>query len=437
VIRYSARFDELGRGDHLVIKDFIINIFIIIMSIVPAFSYHFHNKKMQQVSIALSSAIAIVLCMTFPFTLLPGHTYDLRFIPLLLGILYGGCKTGMFLTGILLGYRYYLGDDSLYTTLFSYPWIILLTIFFIDRFHQYNRLQKQAIVIGLTLLQTSLIIMFSLIRFEQLDTRILSFFLIYLFMNVVAAWLAHYLIEVILENKVMKVEMQQAEKMHVIGELAASIAHEIRNPMTVARGFMQLLSQRERDEQNRIYMNMAIQELDRAESIINDYLSLAKPQFDKTETIEVGQLLHQVTSVISSFALLKGVVIRTYSQDQFMIRGNSQKLTQVLINITKNGIEAMPQGGTLQIIASKQEEFIRIDVIDTGVGMSKMELGRLGSPFYSTKEKGTGLGLMVSYQIIESMGGKIYVESEKGRGTCFSIMLPAVVVENANHKKVV
>ncbi|GIM46970.1 two-component sensor histidine kinase [Collibacillus ludicampi] len=421
----------------MVIKDFIINIFIIIMTIIPTFSYHFHNRKMERVSIALSSAISIVLCMTFPSTVLPGHIYDMRFIPLLIGILYGGYKTGVFLAGILLGYRYYLGDDGFYTTLFSYPWVIVLTIFFSYRFHQFNRFYKQTIVIGLTMLQTSLVIMIRLIRFEDYDRRILSFFLVYMFMNVLAAWLAHYLIEVILENKVMKVEVQHAEKMHVIGELAASIAHEIRNPMTVARGFMQLLSQREKDEQNRKYMNMAIQELDRAESIINDYLSLAKPQLEKTETIYVGQLLHQVTSVISSFALINGVVIRTYSQDHLCIRGNSHKLTQVLINITKNGIEAMPQGGTLQIIASKHEEFIRIDVIDTGVGMSKKELGRLGSPFYSTKEKGTGLGLMVSYQIIESMGGKIYVESEKGKGTCFSVMLPAVVLKNANHKKVV
>jgi two-component system, sporulation sensor kinase B len=421
----------------LVIKDFIINLFIIVMTIIPTFTYRSQEQKGGQVILTLTFSVALVLCMSFPFTVFPGHMYDLRLIPLLIGILYGGWKTGGFLALVLFGYRYWLGDDGFYTTLFSYPWGIALAMYLSPRFRQSNRHRRQKIVIGLTLLLTSFITVVSLVRFDQYSPRVLEFFLIYMCMNVLAAWLSHYLIEMIQENKAMRMEMQHAEKMHLIGELAASIAHEIRNPMTVARGFIQLLSQQEKDEQRSSYMQIVIQELDRAEAIINDYLSFTKPQFEQRETVDVANLVQQVTGVISSYAILKGVIIRTYLQDCIWVNGNRQKLTQVLLNLMKNGIEAMLNGGTLQILAIREEPYVKIDVIDSGIGMGKKELGRLGTPFYSTKEKGTGLGLMISYQIVESMGGKIRVESEKGKGTQFTLLLPAAMPEATEKKKVV
>ncbi|MGZ6550799.1 MAG: ATP-binding protein, partial [Tumebacillaceae bacterium] len=106
------------------------------------------------------------------------------------------------------------------------------------------------------------------------------------------------------------------------------------------------------------------------------------------------------------------------------ILADRKKLLQVLMNLTKNGIEAMPNGGTLHLRCYRQNEFACIEVIDTGVGMSQANLQRLGNPFYSTKEKGTGLGLMVSYRIVEAMNGKIRVSSQPEKGTRFTLLFP-------------
>ncbi|WP_380025384.1 ATP-binding protein [Effusibacillus consociatus] len=116
--------------------------------------------------------------------------------------------------------------------------------------------------------------------------------------------------------------------------------------------------------------------------------------------------------------------MRTTVDDTLLIRADLTKLHQVLINIMKNGIETMPGGGLLQVSAYRKGDYAAIEISDTGVGMTKEEIKRLGNPFYSTKEKGTGLGLMVSYRIIQAMNGKIQVTSSKSGGTRFLIMIP-------------
>lgn len=253
-----------------------------------------------------------------------------------------------------------------------------------------------------------------------------TFFVMYCLLHVLAMWMAIYIIEMMRENLILWKEIERAEKMYVLGELAASIAHEIRNPMTVIRGFVQLLSNEETGRTNKSYMKLVMSELDRAESIIEDYLSYARPQIDKKEAIEIGELMKKVMNIVEGFTIMKNVQISCNIQDSLQVIGDAKKLAQVFINFLKNAVEAMPNGGMLQIHCYKKGDAVIIDITDNGVGMDKAEIERLGNPFYSTKEKGTGLGLMVSYRIIETMEGKIQVFSRKGEGTKFSIILPAI-----------
>ncbi|HWO96680.1 MAG TPA: ATP-binding protein [Bacillus sp. (in: firmicutes)] len=387
------------------------------------------SKEKRKFVIFFLSAFTIVLCMSFPFSMLPGYVYDLRIIPLLLGMLYGGYLVGGALTVILFLYRYYLGGDGFFTTVYAYS-IIVCTAGILMSQYKSGTLQKKILIgLSLSLFAPSLVTLFSYIRLSNVgimfDQDIIIFFVMYCLLHIVAMWMSVYIIEMMHENLMLRKEMEQAEKMYVLGELAASIAHEVRNPMTVIRGFMQLLNNQEMQKKNQEYMKLVIDELDRAESIIEDYLSYARPQIEKKEAIEIGELVKQIINIIEGFAIMENVEISHRIEDSLAVMGDSKKLGQALINIVKNGIEAMPEGGTLQIHSYKRNDYVIIDITDNGVGMGREELARLGNPFYSTKDKGTGLGLMVSYRIIETMNGKVQVYSKKGKGTKFSIVLPA------------
>jgi len=235
--------------------------------------------------------------------------------------------------------------------------------------------------------------------------------------------------EQILHKTKIQRELQRAEKMNAIGQLAASVAHEIRNPMTVVKGFLQIfLAKKGMSEEEQMYVRLMLEEMNRAETIINDYLSFAKPDIEQAEIIDAGELGAKVLDLMNSYAMMsKNIQIFSEFKHDVFIKGNKGELTQVLINIFKNGIEAMKDGGMLSFLVYKNEQCAVFEISDTGIGMSEEEIGKIGTAFYSLKEKGTGIGLMVCYQIVERMKGKIEVESKNEEGTKFKVFLPLFV----------
>jgi two-component system sporulation sensor kinase B len=430
----SVDFGCQGRGRWLFgIEQLLLNILFIILSIF-CFQVFWGEQAYKdggwkkQVIIGVFASGSLILCMIFPFKFLPGYIFDMRAVPLLLGTLYGGYKVGIFSLFSLILFRYYSGGDGFYTSLYVYPLISLAAIYLLPLFQRVDGEGKRRIGMWLALLASVLVIVVSSWRLSYLGKLHIDFFqfsLGYIFIQISGVWIAVYLIENMRRQLAMQSEIQRAEKLYAMGELAASVAHEIRNPLTAVRGFLQLLGQQQiSEEKKQEYVRIMTQELDRAEEIISDYLTFAKPHVEKREQVNVGQQIHQVVSVMSSYALLKKVEIHTEVEDELWLTLNRSKFSQCLMNLMKNGVEAMPEGGTLHVRAFRRNEEIIIDVIDTGKGMSQEEVERLGNPFYSTKEKGTGLGLMVCYRIVEAWNGKVKVESEKGKGTHFSIIFP-------------
>lgn len=233
------------------------------------------------------------------------------------------------------------------------------------------------------------------------------------------------------ERKKAEELLQNAEKLSVAGQLAAGIAHEIRNPITAIKGFIDLM--KSGMDYKKEYFEIMTAEIERIEQILSELLILAKPQASKFKRKNIQILFEQVTTLLDSQAIMNNVeIITQYKTDIDHIHCDDNQLKQVFINFIKNGIEAMPGGGRLQIeVTSKSENSLLIKVIDEGVGIPQEDIEKLGQPFYTTKEKGTGLGFMISKKIIENHSGKVQIKSGKNVGTTIEVELP-IIQENGN-----
>ncbi|MNI15618.1 Sporulation kinase E [compost metagenome] len=387
-------------------------------------------NRLSKYGIGVICALSALFCMTHPFFYSYGSNYDLRAIPILLAFLYSSRTSGLFVCACVLTFGYYLGEPVFASVLVMVGMLIPLSLTFIILANWKQRTPKLMFPTLLSLLGSITIVcinFISRITYDLpigLDNILFGFF--YCAVHTVTMWLITFFIERIKENLIIRQEVQRAEKMNVLSELAASVAHEIRNPMTVARGFMQILSQSKvAEEKKQTYMEMVIEEIDRAQSIINDYLSFAKPQAERLEKLSVCELILKLANLITPYASLNGVQISFNVEPSLWISANSEKMIQCLVNLTKNGIEAMPEGGILTINGRMKQEKVILEINDNGIGMTAEQVERLGTPFYSTKNKGTGLGMMVSYRIIKTFGGMIEVSSELGKGSRFLILLPA------------
>ncbi|SDG04659.1 Signal transduction histidine kinase [Fontibacillus panacisegetis] len=221
-------------------------------------------------------------------------------------------------------------------------------------------------------------------------------------------------------------ELQRSERMEIISELAASVAHEVRNPLQVTRGFIQLLLERQPSE--KVYLNMAMHELDRASEIITDYLTFAKPEAGVITNLNILDEFIHIEGILIPMANMQGGEISVHIPNDIYIRGNSSKFKQAFINIIKNSIESLQGEGEIQIWAYEEGEKVHIHIKDNGEGMEAEVLARLGEPYFTNKTKGTGLGLMVTLRIIEVMEGSIKFASEKGIGTEVIIQFPKVCI---------
>ncbi|MBU5264628.1 PAS domain-containing protein [Bacillus atrophaeus] len=226
------------------------------------------------------------------------------------------------------------------------------------------------------------------------------------------------------ERKQTEELMLKSEKLSIAGQLAAGIAHEIRNPLTAIKGFLQLM--KPTMEGNEHYFDIVFSELSRIELILSELLMLAKPQQHAfKEHLNLKKLISEVTALLETQANLNGIFIKTaFQRDSIFINGDQNQLKQVFINLIKNAVESMPDGGTVEIDTTEDEHSVHVTIKDEGEGIPEKVLKRIGEPFLTTKEKGTGLGLMVTFNIIENHQGTIQVDSKPEKGTAFKISFP-------------
>jgi len=227
--------------------------------------------------------------------------------------------------------------------------------------------------------------------------------------------------------RVMEETARRQDRLAAVGRLAASIAHEIRNPLAAMRGSIQMLRSEMKDDSDHAQlMEIILRESDRLNKIVTDYLNYARPRPASMEKVDVGNVIHETLKLLrNSPEISDGHRLKEDLPDEpLMIKGDAEQLKQVCWNVTRNALQSMPNGGEFTITAQKTDaRRVHISFKDSGCGMSPEQVERLFEPFTSTTG-GTGLGMSIVYQIIRDHSGTINVRSREGKGTTISVELP-------------
>lgn len=220
-------------------------------------------------------------------------------------------------------------------------------------------------------------------------------------------------------------KMANLERLNMVGEMAASIGHEVRNPMTTVRGFLQYLSNKRQFEAHKDHFSLMIEEIDRANSIITEFLSLAKNQAMDFKQVSLNQVITDLFPLIQADAIRNRCYIKLDLHDIVPLTLDTRSIRQLILNMVRNSIEAMPQGGAICLSTAQLKDLVVFKVIDQGTGIAPEVLPKLGVPFVTSKENGTGLGLAICYRIAHRHGASISVKSAAS-GTIFTITFNAL-----------
>ncbi|CAM4370547.1 histidine kinase [Bacillus manliponensis] len=218
-------------------------------------------------------------------------------------------------------------------------------------------------------------------------------------------------------------QIKQTEKLAIIGRMATAIGHEIRNPLTALKGFTKL--QAEKHPEDRTYYDIMTQEIERMNEIVSELMLFGRPKSKEYQLHSIEEIILYVTRIVEQATSGQKVTLKVeFDKSLPKVYCDERQMKQVFLNLLRNAIEAMPAGGDIVISGVVSKDMMNIRVKDTGCGIVESEIPKIGEAFYTTKESGTGLGLMVTYKIIEEHEGTIQFMSNVGEGTTVELSLP-------------
>lgn len=413
------------------IKPLLVNITILISFTFNANLFFPFQAKLnltlkQKVNYGLLGALGALVCMFYPIETLGDTHFDLRMIAILIITLYSGWLSGSIVLAFVTLFRFLIGGDYYHIGI-----LVSLAAFIIAlAFRQlFLKSRSRRMLVG-SLIALSYFSIYILLIYFTVDFLYLSFYLIYYL-----AFYMTYIALIFLIEKLFKInkqfeEMIYRDKLTMIGQLTASIAHEIRNPLSTVRGFIQYLVQDTTDKQFEKFSPLILEELDRTNDIITNYLKVAR-----TEKFHLGEIaLHRVINdcvlLMRPYASYSNVSIEWDKSEMIFIRGDEPHLKQAIMNIIKNAIESIDQNQkgtvTINLFEDPFKNNAELIIEDNGRGMDPEQLKQIGLPFYTTKSKGTGLGSMITNKIIREMNGTIEYESEPQKGTTVKLAFPII-----------
>ncbi|WP_417897069.1 ATP-binding protein [Bacillus haimaensis] len=410
------------------IKPLIVNMTIIFSLLFNLNMFFPFSKRKplnfkQQTIFALFSAFAALLCMLYPIETLEDTHFDLRMIPILLVTLYGGAYPGILSAAIVSIVRFFIGGEFLYVGIAVSILAFIVAVTFRTVFLKSSNKGLYGLFILIFYYSGYIFILYNTVSFLDM-----SFYLIY-FLAFAATFLSLiYVVEhLILANQQFD-ETLYLEKLSTIGQMAAAFAHEIRNPITTVRGFIQYLNTDTKDERLQQFAPLILDELDRTNKIITNYLTVAKPTSFSLKFVDLNLVLSDSVELLRPFGSYRNVSLELELDGTHFIYTDEQHLKQAIMNIIKNGIESIDEemGGFVKIEKKTGDTkgSVIITFIDNGIGMSEDQLEKIGLPYYTTKSKGTGLGSMITNRLVHEMKGKILYDSKVKHGTKVTVILP-------------
>ncbi|MGE6752925.1 ATP-binding protein [Rossellomorea sp. NPDC071047] len=418
------------------IKTLLVNITILL-----SFTYNanvlfpFKEKQVphfkHKITYGLIASFGALLCMLYPIETLGKTHFDLRMIAILIATIYAGLLSGSIVLGCVIIFRYLIGGPYVMVGI-----AVSVLAFVIGILFRKMLLKTQYKLLGSTIIFLFHSLFYITIINSFIPILHLQFYFIYFTVFYFTFVALVFIIEHLIHTNRQIEEMMYLDKLNMVGQMAASIAHEIRNPLATVRGFIQHLSEDTEDEQFKRYSPLILNELDRTNKIITDYLSVARPSEFQLSTLNLERVLQDCVDLLRPFASYSNTSILFNQNDTHYIKGDEHHMKQAIMNVIKNGIESIEEHGEITILLKEDSsrDNVVINISDTGKGMNGDELKKIGLPFYTTKTKGTGLGSMVTNKIIREMGGMIEYESELNKGTVVKIRLPLTTKQSSSPK---
>jgi len=229
------------------------------------------------------------------------------------------------------------------------------------------------------------------------------------------------------EKKALEEELRRSERLVSLGHMVAGVAHELRNPLAIMRGTVQLLEEETATTPSaEEYLEIIKEQVDRQNLVVKELLDFASPKKVVRQPLDINRLIQGVLTFTASHLRQNKIQLSTSLADNLpLVEGDGEQLKQVLVNLIINAVEAMAGGGKLFVKTKVEEEQVVISVADTGGGISEAELEHIFDPFYTTRPEGTGLGLAISHSLVKSHGGRISARSTLGQGSVFTVYLPS------------
>lgn len=261
-----------------------------------------------------------------------------------------------------------------------------------------------------------------------------AMFVFFLLIAIIA--LMYHYIRVANRNREV-MDMLKMERLSAATNMAAGIAHEVRNPLTSIKGFIQLMRKKEDKTNFNNYLEIILGEIERIDALINEFQSLARPlRQPNLIRADLSKVVSDVVMLMEAQAEQKHIKLEYSAQGELFdeaglwVKVDVAQIKQVLINLIKNAFDAVSPGGRVRILLARNQEMPVITIEDNGTGIAQDVINKLGTPFFTTKEGGTGLGLSICYTIVHNHGGKIKVSSKLGEGTVFTVAFPPGAEEN-------
>lgn len=409
----------------------LLQFFCIIFPIIlyqSFFRKKFLRDKIRSGIYGTLCGMAILICMAFPVSISKDYILDFRFIPLIIGFIYGGYRVGFFLSLLIIGYRFLLGGTGFYLGgLWMTSFFMVAFYYILPRSKKWNSMWSK--LYPYLLLTVSLL--FFALGTQFLDDyaftkQEIELWVWFSFISYLTLWITLYLQDTMKDMEAMEEKVVQFEKNHTINQMVFFLSQQLNSPLQAAQDLIHSVQPEPLTAQQLSSLQQIEKELHQADYLLNHFFQFIEEKRTQKATGNFTRELEEIVNFMKMYAKMHQVelVYTSTAGKDVSVRGDQEMLRVAILNIIKNAIEACKPNGRVKVFLHEMLQEVYIVVEDNGKGIPSNVLNHLGQPLPSGKENGNGLGLASTYKIAESIGGRVEIKSMPDKGTTFNLYFP-------------